>query len=287
VPPARVVRLAPSDHSPTVPPDAARGLWAPRMVTTCRDDPRLIAHHADRHATANPSVFLTPPHGVPWPSPVPKLDVAGHGQGPVVPLARSATGCPAVVTSSVPRAEPAALGPSGAGEAVGHAARVRPRGRGRERARRAVGPHWRPRAIVSRRLPGTAARFSARARDRETHSLQLLRGREVGDFKSRIDRPGPQVSRHLLIWGDARLGEVPVPLGPDGGLVAGKVERLDDRAALPAAVGWGEPLRERLGPVDRVTPPPTLPDGDGVDVEGHAQAAPGSSRLETRRATRT
>jgi hypothetical protein len=38
--------------------------------------------------------------------------------------------------------------------------------------------------------------------------------------------------------------------------------------------------------MNRVTPPPTLPDGDRVDVEGHAQAAPGSSRLETSRATR-
>jgi hypothetical protein len=36
----------------------------------------------------------------------------------------------------------------------------------------------------------------------------------------------------------------------------------------------------------RVAPPSTLSDGDRVDVEAHGQAAPGSSRLETSRATR-
>jgi hypothetical protein len=124
-------------------------------------------------------------------------------------------------------------------------------------------------------------------RGREAHASQALRGREIGDLEPRVDHPPPQVPRHLPVRRDTRLGEVPVPLGPDRGLVAGEVDYLDDRAALPATVGWGTPSGQRVGPVDGVAPPSTLSYGDGVDVEGHVQAAPDSSRLVTRRATRT
>jgi hypothetical protein len=55
---------------------------------------------------------------------------------------------------------------------------------------------------------------------------------------------------------------------------------------LPTTVRRRDASRERVGSVHRVPPPSTLPEGDRVDVEGHVQAAPGSSRLETRRATR-
>jgi hypothetical protein len=79
---------------------------------------------------------------------------------------------------------------------------------------------------------------------------------------------------------------MPVPLGPDRGLIAGEVQRLDGGTMLPAAIRRRDPSRERIGAMNRVAPPSTLPDGDRVDVEGHAQVAPGSSRLETRRATR-
>jgi hypothetical protein len=129
-------------------------------------------------------------------------------------------------------------------------------------------------------------RLASGAGDGEAHSSQTLPGGEIGDLESRIDHPGPQVPWHLLIRWDARFGELPVPLGPNRGLVAGKIQSLDGRAALPTTVRWREPSSDRVGSVHHVAPPSTLPDGDRVDVEGHSQAAPGSSRLEMRRATR-
>jgi hypothetical protein len=114
----------------------------------------------------------------------------------------------------------------------------------------------------------------------------LLRGREVGDLEPWLDRPRPEIAWHLLVRGDAGLGEMPIPLGPHRGLIAGEIEGVDGRAPLPAVIRRGKAPRQRIGAVDRVAPPSTLPDDDGVDVKGHAQAAPGSSRLETKRATR-
>jgi hypothetical protein len=72
--------------------------------------------------------------------------------------------------------------------------------------------------------------------DTEADALETVPGPEIGDVESRIDRPGPQVPRHLLIRWNARFGEMAVPLGPDGGLVAGEIDRLDDRAVLPATI---------------------------------------------------
>src|SRR5439155_19206053 len=103
----------------------------------------------------------------------------------------------------------------------------------------------------------------------EAHALQTVLGGEIGDLESRIDRPGPQVPRHLLVRRDARFGEMAVPLGPDGGLVAGEIERLDSRPVLPATIGWRQPSSERVGSMDHVAPPSTLSNDDGVDVERH------------------
>ena len=175
---------------------------------------------------------------------------------------------------------------SGAHDALGPAeeaedeAILRSSGAGNQQAWPAFAPQCLADLLVRR--PG----LPPGARDCQTHPYQSLRGPEIGDLKPRVDCPRPQVPRHLLVWRDARLGEVPIPFGPHRGLVTGEVERLDDRAALPAAVWRRKAPRQRIGAVDGVPPPSTLPKGDRVDVEGHAQAAPGSSRLETRRATR-
>jgi hypothetical protein len=90
-------------------------------------------------------------------------------------------------------------------------------------------------------------RLASGAGDGEAHSSQTLPGGEIGDLESRIDHPGPQVPWHLLIRWDARFGEMPVPLGPNRGLVAGKIQSLDGRAALPTTVRWREPSSDRVG----------------------------------------
>ena len=112
-----------------------------------------------------------------------------------------------MVTSSVPRAEPVVDGSTGVEEAVGRAARARlteeaenaavarSRSTGGEQARPALAPECLADLLVWRPGPPPGAR------NREAHPPQVLRGREIGDFKSRIDRPGPQISRHLLMGG--------------------------------------------------------------------------------------
>jgi hypothetical protein len=168
----------------------------------------------------------------------------------------------------------------GVPEEAEHEAVLRSGGTGREETQPALPPELFADLLV------WWPRLASRAENWEAHPRQTLCGCEVGDLEPRLDRPPPEVPRHLLVRRDACFGEMAIPLGPDRGLVAGEVQRLNGRATLPAAVRRRDPSRERVGSAHRVAPPSTLPDGDGVDVEGHAQAAPGSSRLETRRATR-
>jgi hypothetical protein len=168
----------------------------------------------------------------------------------------------------------------GVAEQAEHETVLEPGGTGREETQPARSPELFANLLV------WWPRLASGAGNYQAHPLQALCGSEVSDLEPRLDGPPPQVPRHLLGRWNARFGEMPVPLGPDRGLVAGEVQRLDARPMLPATVGGRDASRERVGSVHRVAPPSTLPEGDRVDVEGHAQAAPGSSKLETRRATR-
>jgi hypothetical protein len=98
----------------------------------------------------------------------------------------------------------------------------------------------------------------------------------------------PHVSGELLHRWYATLGEVAIPLGPQGLLLISEVEGIDDLAVLPAVItrwlwppAWvsevGDLTQPRSGGVSR------------IDVEcqrAGPQTAPGDSSSETTRATR-
>lgn len=105
-----------------------------------------------------------------------------------------------------------------------------PRGAGREQTWPALPPQRLTDPLVGR------PRLASGAGHGEPHSLQAILGREVGDLESRIDFPGPQVARHLLVGRDARFGQVPIPLGPHRCLVTGEIQPPNGRTVLPATV---------------------------------------------------
>ena len=131
--------------------------------------------------------------------------------------------------------------------------------------------------------PGVAAR----AGHAEPRPVETLHRSEVGHSGLWIDLPRPQGSGQGMVRRDAGLGEKPVPLCPDGGLVVGEVERPDDGPRCQRLSGGGSARRSGSRPrsvcrYQRET-------GTGVPSTGSATgyAAPGSSRLAMTRLTRT
>jgi len=129
--------------------------------------------------------------------------------------------------------------------------------------------------------------FAARCRQCERDACESVRIAEIG-YVERLHCVAPDVSRNLLHRWYAPLGEVAIPLSPQGLLLIGEVEGVDDVAALPAIIArrlrpkaWVSAVRDltqpRAGGVDR------------IDVErqpARPQTAPGDSSSETTRATR-
>lgn len=98
----------------------------------------------------------------------------------------------------------------------------------------------------------------------------------------------PHVSGKLLHRWDAPLGEVAIPLSPEGLLLICEVEGVDDLAALPAVVAWWLRPKAWVGEVWDVTQP-RAGGINRIDVERQRsgpQTAPGDSSSETTRATR-
>jgi hypothetical protein len=86
----------------------------------------------------------------------------------------------------------------------------------------------------------------------------------------------------------APLGQVAVPLSPEGLLLIGEVEGVDDLAALPAVVARRLRSDTRVSEVRDVTQPRSG-GVNRIDLERQRsgpQTAPGDSSSETTRATR-
>jgi hypothetical protein len=121
----------------------------------------------------------------------------------------------------------------------------------------------------------------------EADAGEPVGGAEIGNLELR-HLVAPEVAWELVHWRYAPLGEVPVPLGPEGVLGFGEVERVDDGAALPAVVAGRPRTDARVGSVGNVTQP-GAGRVDRVDVERQRagpQTAPGDSSSDTIRATR-
>ncbi len=96
--------------------------------------------------------------------------------------------------------------------------------------------------------------FPAWSRQRQADAPESLRITEIGDGEG-SDLVTPHVSGKLLHWWDAPLGEVAIPLSPQGLLLICEIEGVDDLAALPAVVArWLRP-KAWIGEVRDVTQP--------------------------------
>jgi hypothetical protein len=60
---------------------------------------------------------------------------------------------------------------------------------------------------------------------------------QVRDLRER-DFPLPEIARESVLGRQSFFSELPVPLGPHCLFAVTEVERLDDRPALPAVIGW-------------------------------------------------
>ena len=76
----------------------------------------------------------------------------------------------------------------------------------------------------------------------------------------------PKVAGEGHQWGQARFGQVPVPLGPGAVGAVGKIEGVHGGAVLPPVVTGRVKPPGRVSSGGHVPPPSTLDDG-GLDVE--------------------
>ncbi len=78
-----------------------------------------------------------------------------------------------------------------------------------------------------------------------------------------IDLKLPELAGHLANRFGLHLGERPIPLGPRSLWAVGEIERLDDRAALPAPVGGIGRACEWVAPGRSLSPPNAVYGGGG------------------------
>ena len=146
------------------------------------------------------------------------------------------------------------------------------------------GPSLSPERLTDLLVGGPA--LAARSGRAEADASEPVGGAEIGDLDP-SHAVAPKVARELVQGWYAPLGQVPVPLGPEGLLCIGEVERVDDLAVLPAVVAGRSRTDTRVGGVGKVTQP-GAGRVDRVDVERQRagpQTAPGDSSSDTTRAT--
>lgn len=128
--------------------------------------------------------------------------------------------------------------------------------------------------LFAHRLEGWPT-LSPWARNAEPDASQLLVRREVGN--RHLDRPPPEGAGQGVGRRDSVLGQVAIPLRPGRALLIGEIQRLHDRAPLPAVVGRQDMDRQRCC-ADGCVAKPAAGDSDRIDVQGQRdQTAPGSS----------
>ena len=127
-------------------------------------------------------------------------------------------------------------------------AAFRSRGTGREQALPALAPERFAHALIG--APGAAA-GSGRVK---ADLRQPVGVAQVGNAQRR-NAKAPHVARQGVQRRQAAFGEVAIPLGPERLLVTRQVQRIYDRAALPAVVLGRDGPPSRIGAVGNVAQP--------------------------------
>jgi hypothetical protein len=104
----------------------------------------------------------------------------------------------------------------------------------------------------------------------EAHALESFRRAQVGEPEILVNFPVPKVAWQLRHWRHGKLGQVPIPLRPDRGLIVREIERIDDRSALPASIRWGRRTDKRFRTLPGMSKPGGSQVSDRLDVERHA-----------------
>jgi len=89
--------------------------------------------------------------------------------------------------------------------------------------------------------------------------------RQVGDIDT-AHAVAPYVARKVAHWWNPSLSKMPIPLGPERVRLIGEIQRVDDRAALPAVIARGLRSRTRICIVRHVAQP-CAGGVDWIDVE--------------------